>query len=197
LREIRVKIPEFVYRAGVWILLLYRRLHYGYSFRKIPLTQGKFAIVDEKDYKELNKHKWSASKIKTCYYATRREWTKKIQKYREIKMHRQVLNAPDDKFVDHINHNGLDNRRVNLRIVTAWQNNLNKRKQKKQSSSRYKGVSIKKGTGKWISTIHYKGSQIYIGRFDDEEAAARAYDEKAKELFGEYACLNFPSDSST
>jgi hypothetical protein len=106
-------------------------------------------------------------------------------------MHRQILDAAEGKFVDHINHNGLDNRRANLRIVTKEQNNWNKRKYFGNYSSRYKGVSRPKNCGKWRAKIFYKGKGIFMGYFDDEESAAKAYDAKARELFGEYAALNF------
>jgi hypothetical protein len=104
-------------------------------------------------------------------------------------MHREILYAPKDKVVDHINHNGLDNRRENLRLVTIEQNVWNTRKQRRLTASRYKGVTLHKG--QWRSVIYRRKKQIHLGYFDTEETAAKAYDVKAKELFGEYACLNF------
>ncbi len=102
------------------------------------------------------------------------------------------MNDPKSKFIDHINHNGLDNRKANLRAVSMTQNNWNRRKQRGEFTSRYKGVHFDKESGKWGSSIKCKGKQIIIDWFDDEVSAAKAYDKKAKELFGEYAYLNFP-----
>jgi len=117
---------------------------------------------------------------------------KKCSRVRQkaVRMHRVVLNCPEDKFVDHINHNGLDNRRANLRACTMQQNIWNKRKQRGNYSSKYKGVSWNKSEGKWIVRITCKGKQIFVGYYDNEKEAAKAYDDKAKELFGEYAALN-------
>ncbi len=115
-------------------------------------------------------------------------------------MHRAVMSfskgrisgVPNGKFVDHINHNGLDNRRANLRIVTHKQNGWNRRKTARKSTSRYKGVCWSKRERMWHVQIKKNGKQITIGYFLDEKAAARAYDAKADELFGQYAALNFP-----
>jgi hypothetical protein len=183
-----VYIPDFVYWLGLRILLLYRRIRYGYSFRKIPLTQEKFAIVDEIDYEKLSKSKWHTLKVGQSFYAVRSQ--KKGGKYLYISLHRQIIDAPADKVVDHINHNGLDNRRANLRIVSPQQNIWNSRKHHGKHSSKYKGVT--KSYGKWQASINCKKKCYALGVYDDEESAAKAYDAKAKELFGEYACLNFP-----
>jgi hypothetical protein len=109
-------------------------------------------------------------------------------------MHREVLKAPKGALVDHINHNGLDNRRANLRFVTAGQNCWNARK-KRGCSSKYKGVYFQKRSRRWLANIIYRGERIFLGCFDDEQSAARAYDEKAKQLFGQYATLNFQNSS--
>jgi hypothetical protein len=190
--RIRIQVPEFVYRVCVKILLFYRRLRYGYSFRKIPLTQGQFAIVDDEDYERLNKYKWFVAKIERRFYAHRKRKSTDVGCGRcNVKMHRQILEVPAGKFIDHINHNGLDNRRANLRIVTKEQNSWNQRKKLGNCSSQYKGVSRLKRNGRWLAKIIYKRKNICIGYFDDEVLAAKAYDAKARELFGEYAALNF------
>ncbi len=196
--QITVYIPEIIYRAGVWILLICRRFRFGYSFRKIPLTHGKFAIVDEIDYDELNQFKWCAVKYGRTFYARRCGRVKNTNgKQFSTKMHRQIMKLPPDLCVDHINHNGLDNRRANLRAASQAQNNVNRRKQTGTYSSKYKGVIFSKRDRKWQAYIMQKGKHYFLGSFEDEEAAARAYDQKAKELFGQYACLNFPSNSPT
>jgi len=196
-REVQIKffLPEYVYRLCIWLALRYRKLRYGYAFRRIPLTQGKYAIVDPERYEELAKYKWFAVKSESGYYALRMTRARKGSGVRQkgVRMHRVILKPPKGKFIDHINHNGLDNRRANLRIVTCQQNSWNKRKQRGNYSSKYKGVTWLKSENKWQSRIICGGKRIFIGYFDDEKAAARAYDGKAKELFREYAAPNLPS----
>jgi hypothetical protein len=193
-REVQIKIflPELIFRFCIWVAIHYRKVRYGYAFRKIPLTQGQYAIVDPERYEELAKHKWFAVRFERGFYALRMvkaEGGKTRQK--NMRMHWVILDVPEGKFVDHINHNGLDNRRANLRIVTKQQNTWNKRKQKGNYSSQYKGVAWLKTEGKWQVRIVYNGKRLLIGYFDDEVSAAKAYDAKARELFGEYASLNF------
>jgi hypothetical protein len=187
--HIPIVLPEFVFRLRIWLLLHYRKLRYGYAFRKIPLTQGKFAIVDPEDYEELSKYKWYAAKMGRTFYAAR---TIRITngKHRLIIMHRQVLKDSEGLFVDHINHNGLDNRKCNLRICTIQQNVWNMRKQRGNCASQYKGVTWRKDIGKWQARVICGGKVFSCGHFNDEKAAAAAYDKKAKELFGEFAALN-------
>ena len=189
MRAVHVKIylPEFVFRLRVWFLLRYRRLRYGYAFRKIGLTQGKYTIVDPERYEELAKHKWFAKRCDRRFYAV--GWDKN----KNLNMHQVIMGSAEGKVIDHINHNGLDNRRANLRFVTTRQNSWNKRKNRGNYSSRYKGVAWSKSRKKWRTRITWNGRWIFLGYFDDEEAAAMAYDAKAKELFGDYASLNLSS----
>jgi hypothetical protein len=191
--QIKIQLPEFVYQVCVKILLFYRWLRYGFPFRLIPLTQGQFTIVDDEDYEKLAKYRWLAVRSGRTFYAERavKLWKGNRKRFFNVRMHRQLLNVPEGKIVDHINHNGLDNRRANLRIVTIEQNTWNKRKKSGNCSSRYKGVSWQKSSGRWKAIIVYRGKWIFIGYFDDEVLAAKAYDAKAQELFGEYAALNF------
>lgn len=104
----------------------------------MPLTQGKSAIVDDVDYPALSEYSWCVKKCGGLQYAARGIKTGGIQK--TILMHRIILDARADVEVDHINGNGLDNRRCNLRLVNSSQNHFNQRKQHKQTSSKYKGV---------------------------------------------------------
>ncbi len=191
--QIKVYVPEFIYRIAVRLILIYRQIRYGYSFRKIPLTQGKFAIVDLADFDRLSQYNWTLEKDQTCLYAKRKRQSADLISYGySIKMHRQIMNFPVGLLVDHINHNGLDNRRANLRLVTPEQNVWNTSKQLRRTASRYKGVT--RHRGRWRAVIYRKKKQFHLGYFDTEQAAARAYDLKAKELFGEFACLNFPKE---
>ena len=156
--------------------------------RKIPLTQGKSTTVDDEDFDRLNAYKWYANKEGNTYYAVRHS---KRQNRKMIRMHREILGfkAGDGKQIDHINSNGLDNRRANLRICTRSQNKQNQHSV--CGTSRYKGVCWHKQTKKWQADICLERRQIHLGLFDNEIEAAKAYDAKAKELFGEFAKYNF------
>lgn len=158
--------------------------------KQIPLTQGKFAIIDDADYEEINKHKWFANKHGYTYYAAR-----KVRlpngKQTTIKMHRIILGLEfgDPRQSDHRNHNTLNNQRENLRIVTNKQNQQN-RKPRKHYSSIFKGVSLCKSTQKWQAKIKVNCKTIHLGYFDSEIEAAHIYDKAASEYFGEFAYLN-------
>ena len=108
-------------------------------------------------------------------------------------MHREILKVPDGMFVDHINHNGLDDRKANLRPATSAENNRNRRKStKRKYHSRVKGVSWNKDQKKWSARILFNHNKKFIGYFDDETEAAKAYDTAAKKHHKEFAVLNFP-----
>ncbi|TFG49850.1 MAG: hypothetical protein E4H40_02285 [Candidatus Brocadiia bacterium] len=193
MRKVRVAIylPDFLCRIADSILQIYRRIRYGYAFRLIPLTQGKFAVVDPDDYKSLAQHTWNLIIDGKNNYAERFILKPGKKRKSTISMHREVMESPKDMCVDHINGNGLDNRRANLRSVTKLQNSWNRKKHPGNYSSRFKGVSRKKCSKKWRAKIGFKGKHIYLGLFDDEHAAARAYDAKARELYGKFASPNF------
>jgi hypothetical protein len=171
-------------------VLLYRRARYGYPFRRIPLTQGKYAIVDPEDFERLNKHKWYASKWGNTFYAVRCAGPRNKTKY--IRMHREIMRPPDHLVIDHINHKGLDNRKANLRNATRAQNNYNRVAiKRKGATSKYKGVAWKKEKKKWRAHIYFNGEGIFLGYFKDEIQAAKAYDKAAKKYYGQFAYLNF------
>ena len=153
--------------------------------RAIPLTQGKFAIVDAEDYDWLNQYKWCAARSRGTFYAQRGS------NGSVVTMHREIMRPPDGLCVDHINHKGLDNRRSNLRLCTNAENHYNKRP-RKNCSSKYKGVIRRKDCKRWRAKIGFKRRHIHLGDFEDEMEAAMAYDDKAIELFGEFACVNLP-----
>jgi len=160
----------------------------GEGVRAVPLSRGKFALVDKGDYVRVMRHSWYAAfslqgEVE-AWYAVRKE------KGKTIRMHREIMGAACGLVVDHINHDGLDNRRCNLRVCTHRENVRNQRGQRGRSS-RYKGVSRDKRLGKWRAQIWHDGRHTYLGVYGSETAAARAYDAAARALFGDFAYLNF------
>ena len=153
--------------------------------KKIKLTQGKFALVDDKDFEKVNQYKWHASKSYNTFYAIRKKDGE------TIRMHRVIMGfvKGDLRQVDHINSNGLDNRRSNLRECSNQQNQFNM-KARIGCSSKYKGVSWAKGRNKWLAQIQVDDKDFHLGYFKREIDAAKAYDKKATELCGEFARLN-------
>lgn len=155
--------------------------------KEIQLTQGQVALVDDEDYERVIPHKWWA------------DLNKKTGVYRamgcvngkKVLMHRFIMGVSDPKIVvDHRFHNPLDNKKKNLRVCNQSLNNANQRKRKKATYSRFKGVTWDKARKKWMAKINRESKQCCIGRFNSEDEAAQAYNEKAKELFGEFALLN-------
>jgi HNH endonuclease/AP2 domain len=188
--EITVKIPTWLERPAVWVVLLYRRLRYGYAFRRIPLTKGKYAIVDPDDYQRLSEHKWHLTKNTHTFYAKRNP--SKGKGTAPIYMHRCVMEVPPGMVVDHINHDGLDNRKTNLRPATRAQNNRHTKKVDTKAGSRYKGVYYDRRDRVWYAKITSNGKTTRLGSFKDEIEAAETYDRAAKKYHGQFAGLNFP-----
>lgn len=153
--------------------------------RRIPLTRGRFALVDAEDYPALAKYDWFAEGAAPHIYAVRKHRGK------SIKMHRQILSAPPHLLVDHIDHDGLNNRKQNLRLATFTQNCRNQKKSAKATSP-YKGVYWHKHCGKWAAQITANKKSHHLGYFEDETTAARAYDKAAQKLHKAFAALNFP-----
>lgn len=156
--------------------------------RLIPLTQGKFAIVDAEDYDWLSKYTWRFINTSKTGYASG-YFGYHNGKPIEIKMHRLIMSVRPGLEVDHINGNGLDNRRCNLREYTRRQNGINIKKIQ-NVSSKYKGVSYRKKTNRWRSQIRYDGLIITLGTYINEIDAARAYNVAAMKYHKEFAVLN-------
>jgi len=166
-------------------------LRYGYAFRRIPLTRGKYAIVDPEDFDRLNKYEWYVYPGHKTFYAAR-SYRKKDGRRGRLPMHSQIIKVPDGLLVDHINQNGWDNRKANLRPATAAQNSINRAKYKDRTyGSKYKGVTWQCKYNRWKVQIVTNRKVIYLGSFKDEVEAAKAYDEAAKKYHGEFASLNF------
>ena len=159
--------------------------------KEIPLTKGLFALVDDEDFEELSKYKWSATKIGNTFYALRcSNWDYETKKSTFVYMHRQILGLTDRNiFTDHEDRNGLNNQRNNIRIATRSQNLSNVRSGK-GSTSKYLGVSFMKRDSVWVAQISKNRKFIWLGRHKTEEEAALAYNKAAKELHGEFANLN-------
>ncbi len=153
------------------------------AVRYIALTKGMFATVDAADYEWLSQCRWHVSGRAKVYAAC--NW-----KGKRVYMHRLIMNPPPGYVVDHIDGNGLNNRRSNLRICTRMQNQWNRRPTK--GTSTFKGVSYNKEMRKWEASIIVNKKKYPCGFFDDEIEAALACDRKAWELCGPYARLNFP-----
>lgn len=158
----------------------------GKGHKKISLTQGKYAIVDAEDYDYIKKWKWYYSKNRGGY-AVREEMRQGKKKL--ISMHRVINKTPTGMVTDHINGNTLDNRKKNLRNATIRQNTQNQRI-RENKSSKYKGVYWYKAGRKWRAQMQSNKKRIYLGQYDSEIEAAKAYNEGAIKYFGKYARLN-------
>lgn len=131
--------------------------------KKIFLTQGRFTIVDDEDYDILSKYKWHALKTKMTFYAARHGKAKEKGKY--IYMHREVIKCPLGKEIDHINGDGLNNTRNNLRAVTHSENMQNQTKLRSNNRTGIARVYWCKDTKKWRAGITRNGKRLELGRF--------------------------------
>jgi hypothetical protein len=154
----------------------------------IQLAQGKSTMVDDQDYGALVQHRWServwgqtSYAMATIYFGDYKQKT--------VRMHRLIMEAPKGSIIDHVDGNGLNNQRVNLRFCTQSQNMGNMRG--KMGTSKFKGVCLPKGRSKWLSQIRVNGASRFLGYFDIAKDAARAYDISALAIHGEFAKINF------
>ena len=149
----------------------------------IPLTKGKSAIVDTASLEIVGGVRWHFIPYSDTGYAG--TTFTKDGKRKVIRMHRAILSPPDDKEVDHINGDGLDNRLANLRIVSREQNQRNS-KRRSDNTSGFKGVSLHGKSGKWQARIRIDGKQKSLGIFRTKEEAHKAYCDASKKYHGEY-----------
>lgn len=160
--------------------------------RWVALTKGMFALVDDADFEVVSRWNWSALRAKGgLWYATRgRMSEEQIDRVAPVLLHRYLLQAEPTENVDHRDGNGLNNRRENLRKASNSQNGMNM-KARVGGSSKFKGVWR---PTRWRAEIRVDYTTIRLGSFRTEEEAARAYDDAARRLFGEFARVNFPRE---
>ena len=152
--------------------------------KEIKLTKGFITQVDDEDYEYLNQFKWSFYKSGNIYYVQRKK-TIKGKRY-GIKIHRIIMNTPNKMVVDHIDHNGLNNQKSNLRNCLRYENMRNRRS---SASSGFLGVHLSRN--KYIiAHININGKNIHLGMFKTKESAALAYNKAAIKYFGKFANLN-------
>jgi hypothetical protein len=159
--------------------------------KEIQLTQGFVARVDDSDFERVSQLDWCAyvnPKKRTVYAMSRVPAGK--GKIRTVYLHRWIMGEPFGKLVDHKDGDGLNCQQGNLRIANAIQNGRN-RKLNMNNTSGFKGVYRYKQEDKWKAMIRVNKKLVYMGLFKNIEDAARAYDQKARELFGEFASCNF------
>lgn len=142
------------------------------------------ALVDDEDHERLSAYHWIPFRSRGIWYAARM-----VGRCKKVFLHHEVMPPPPDLICDHINGNGLDNRRENLRLCTQAQNVYNRGRRKK---SRRRFVGVQPSRGKWYATIGHMNKMVYLGMFSNEVEAAKAYDAAALRLRGEFARLNFP-----
>lgn len=154
-----------------------------------PKYGKKEVMVDDVDYEDLSKYHWCIVKMPKTFYAVR--YTCTNGKEKNVYMHRHIMREENKKLpIDHLDHNGINNQRSNLRRPINGQNQKNRQGQLGRSS-KYVGVCWHKKDKKWQAAIAVNGKQTHLGQFDDEIEAATARDNAAKIHYGEYAHLNF------
>jgi len=157
--------------------------------KEIALTQGRTALVDDDDYEWLSQWRWYFNSNGPGYAS---RWDKSR---RSVLMHRVIMNAEKGVVIGHRNGNTLDNRRANLYAETRSQAGSRQRL-RAGGRSGYKGVAWDVTNGHWVARIQVQRKRIYLGSFEDDVAAARAYDAAARQHFGPSAVMNFPAEAA-
>lgn len=156
-----------------------------FEMKKIPLTQNLETLIDDGDYARVSAHSWCAQKFGCNIYAKRKEGGHLVL------LHRYLMRAPQGTEVHHMDGDGLNNQKSNLRLATRSENMAGFQRKQKDCSSRFRGVSWYPRYQRWVSKIGIRGRRKHLGYFDAEETAARAYDAAAHKHFGEFASPNF------
>jgi hypothetical protein len=165
--------------TGACCLLLWKEDH-GYCQRRWQV------LIDANDLPWMSMYTWRVNRVGKLRLP--RAMRHKIGKG-VVYLHRYLTECPTGLVVDHINHDPLDNRRGNLRVCTVSQNNMNTRPSLKKAS-RFRGVAWNPSTKNWQVYVGFRTRKVMVGRFTDEIAAARAYNEFAEKAYGPYAYLN-------
>jgi hypothetical protein len=155
--------------------------------RKIELTRGFEAIIDDEDFERVSKYKWRANVTSWGTYAV--TWMRIEGRGQHVYLQRFLLGLPRDKLITFANGDKLDNRRINLKYTTRSKSQMG-RPRRSNNRTGFKGVSFNKAAEKYKSYIKKDGKLHYLGLHATAKEAAAAYNEKAKELYGEFAGLN-------
>lgn len=155
---------------------------------EVPLSNGLVAVIDDEDAAAVLAYRWHAQPRRHTTYAYRC-FVNAEKKWSTQALHKFLTGYA---VTDHVNGDGLDNRRANLRAATTPENGRNRRRGDNNTSG-YKGVSLQRSSGRWVAHLQSEVRRLHLGRFSTPEEAARAYDEAARELYGDYAALNFPA----
>ncbi len=160
--------------------------------KRIRLANNKgYALVDDKDHKRLSKFCWYLSDKGYAVRGIHVYLGFKKYKSKKIRMHNEIMGAPSGGMIwDHHDNNPLNNQRNNLRLATRKNNQANQKKQRRKTSSKYKGVCWDKSRKLWMSHLKKDGKRIFSKRFKTEKEAAVAYNNAAKKHFGDFARLN-------
>lgn len=162
--------------------------------KQIQLTKGQVALIDDEDFDDISQYRWFAVAPRQKDY-THSWYAATKTGGRNISMHQLLMNPPIGSCADHIDHNGLNNRRSNLRITTTRENSWNTNKHK-NCTSKFKGVAWNREKSKWQVRICINGKEKHLGWFHNEIEGANLYDFVAIQFFGPFAKVNFPTQQS-